>query len=447
MQRVAQIERNPRARFWYLPVPGHVRERLAGIGRELAGQAGGAPDDADHVTLCFVPKADDALDDDEVSAALDAVADAVAGFDAFQVWVGGIAYFDTAVKDRRPATAVVALIDGPGLDRLHLAVADALRGRGWDWKDTHTFTAHCTLAYLPVGARAVDLPVIDRSWATWTVGGVGFANAEVHHVPFGDQPSGSRQAGRLPMLSSRPIVAASMCRRAELHGEALRRFRTQPDTGRGALYDYCSECVHLERVPPRAGDPAAPGQSQLYGCNAGDDPDVAAYSEQITTGEIEPEPGDKACPGFIERETADAVGSETIRQAARRGDVTADMFKDVPGEVSFFDEGQAARDADDPVIDPLQGDEGIEPEAPEPEHRIDPDRYIWRAHVYEDPKRGRFNHHLRDGRVFEWDDPPFDGHPGTLPACRCWAEGIVLSSACPRCGRRPDDEILADLFR
>lgn len=543
MRRVAQIKQDARARFWYLPVPDHVREQLAEIGRDLAEQAGGVPDDADHVTLAFVPKADDALDDDEVADALDAVEDAIADFAAFQVWVGGIAYFDTAVKDKQPATALVALIDGPGLDLLHHAVADALRDRGWDWEDTHSFTAHCTLAYLPVGARADDLPVIDRSWASWTVGGVNFANAEVHHVPFGDQPASARGT-QLPMLSEGPVVAAMMCGRrpkqADLHGEALRGFRTQPNTGAGELYPYCRECVNLEQIPAKQGDPAAPGQVAVYGCVKGDDDDVVQYSQALERGEVQEQPGGKGCPGFVERgSSTDVDSTNTVREARRvqaggvddwddapnldyggreayedeqrhnykalveqaknalsplrsadrselseqiesgfpqfaidwlnsheeyaiadqlhslfaefldpidyrdfdlrgrkwRGGArrVADLVKSVPGttedpnedqdeEPSFFDDPLVEDPQVEPVAEARPEDEGIEPaEQPAPdvevEIKIDPTRYIWRHSVYPPGHHQRFSHQLRDGRVFEWDDPPFDGHPGTQDGC------------------------------
>lgn len=50
-------------------------------------------------------------------------------------------------------------------------------------------------------------------------------------------------------------------------------------------------------------------------------------------------------------------------------------------------------------------------------------RYIWHA-VGDD--HVRHDHALREGRVFDWDQPPEGGHPGEDYNCRCWAEPLGL---------------------
>lgn len=45
--------------------------------------------------------------------------------------------------------------------------------------------------------------------------------------------------------------------------------------------------------------------------------------------------------------------------------------------------------------------------------------YIWRG--VEDG-RERIAHKLREGKHFDWDSPPPDGHPGQPVRCRCWSE-------------------------
>lgn len=45
--------------------------------------------------------------------------------------------------------------------------------------------------------------------------------------------------------------------------------------------------------------------------------------------------------------------------------------------------------------------------------------YVWRG--VEDG-RERVAHKLREGKHFDWDSPPPDGHPGQPVRCRCWAE-------------------------
>ncbi len=47
--------------------------------------------------------------------------------------------------------------------------------------------------------------------------------------------------------------------------------------------------------------------------------------------------------------------------------------------------------------------------------------YIWRT---VGDGRVRSSHAERNGKVFSWEDPPEDGHPGEAYNCRCWAEDI-----------------------
>lgn len=688
-RHVAKIGTDPRSRFWYLPVPDEVRASLVQAGRVMAEEAQGAPDDADHITLNFVPKADAPLDDDEVQDALGAVARALEGFHPLEVWVGGVAYFDTASKDGEPKTALVALIDGPGLSDLHSVVARALRDHGWDWEDTHTYTAHVTLAYLPQGARAQNLPVIDEAW---TVDEVRFANAEIHRLPLGgrvhegalsreqlgiavgeasmcwespelagvfrsdrasdiverlyaqqfetglvtqaiytgfhgqvweadrrdetgqittyafDVPTlqawaeknapvtyvdidrlnldpeqsdphdwdarldmadliypilvvavdgelaimdgvhrafKAERAGKTKMrarvldwdelfqtgaerdpyadgegydeeeeatmgtpdsnndgiagifdapdslISPRQARRLPMRRTADLTGEDMRRFRTEPDTGNGRLYTYCSGCTYVARTPV----------SGIIGCTKGDDHDVIDYSQRLDRGEADEQT--ERCPGFATKEADEGDQGPIARQArkgvrrqADLGSANAGMIKDVPGEAAppsedlQFDEdlqpvdlsdlddlyrymeavgvdprspssvgypaasravsswrggllaGALAQDPDlahrvwDGFVERSQpapppapvavDDEGIEVadvgETPDDELEIDPEHYIWRTRH---DRRVRPEHAAREGHVFSWDNPPWDGHPGTQNGCRCSAEALV----------------------
>jgi len=45
--------------------------------------------------------------------------------------------------------------------------------------------------------------------------------------------------------------------------------------------------------------------------------------------------------------------------------------------------------------------------------------YIWRT---SQDNRVREEHEAREGKVFSWDDPPEDGHPGQPIQCRCYPE-------------------------
>lgn len=38
--------------------------------------------------------------------------------------------------------------------------------------------------------------------------------------------------------------------------------------------------------------------------------------------------------------------------------------------------------------------------------------------------KAKYSHHHREGKTFEYSEPPADGNPGQPPRCRCWAEPV-----------------------
>lgn len=50
------------------------------------------------------------------------------------------------------------------------------------------------------------------------------------------------------------------------------------------------------------------------------------------------------------------------------------------------------------------------------------DKYIWRT---VGDSRVRPEHRAREGKIFKWNSPPPDGHPGEAIQCRCWAEPVL----------------------
>lgn len=49
-------------------------------------------------------------------------------------------------------------------------------------------------------------------------------------------------------------------------------------------------------------------------------------------------------------------------------------------------------------------------------------QYVWRGML---DSRERDHHIEREGQTFDWDNPPFDGHPGEPIQCRCFAEPLL----------------------
>lgn len=47
--------------------------------------------------------------------------------------------------------------------------------------------------------------------------------------------------------------------------------------------------------------------------------------------------------------------------------------------------------------------------------------YIWRT---KQDSKVRWDHAVREGKMFSWDNPPKGGHPGQAYECRCWAQPV-----------------------
>jgi SPP1 gp7 family putative phage head morphogenesis protein len=50
------------------------------------------------------------------------------------------------------------------------------------------------------------------------------------------------------------------------------------------------------------------------------------------------------------------------------------------------------------------------------------DQYTWR---HSGKVNFRPEHKARDGKVFDWNDPPADGHPGNAINCGCTAQAYI----------------------
>ena len=57
----------------------------------------------------------------------------------------------------------------------------------------------------------------------------------------------------------------------------------------------------------------------------------------------------------------------------------------------------------------------------ERQERLGVKQYKWRGRL---DARERPEHVAREGKVYSWDAPPYDGHPSVPIRCRCWAEMI-----------------------
>ncbi len=103
------------------------------------------------------------------------------------------------------------------------------------------------------------------------------------------------------------------------------------------------------------------------------------------------------------------------------------MHPDTLSELFQERDGMAERDADRIARDQIGKLNGQLNQ--ERQERLGVEKYAWRTM---NDERVRDEHAEREGEIFEWDDPPEDGHPGEAIECRCYPEPIF-------------DDILEDL--
>ncbi len=181
--KTAEIKTSPRTFFVHVRVPDGVAARLREVQREVVPDAS-RHQDIDHVTLVYTRKPPNGGEHppEKVHAALEALRDVASSHEPIRARVQGWGYFDGAAKDGKTTTALVALLDAPGLDHLHVDMARALREHGIEPSDDHVFTPHVTIGYLERHGRA-DKPLPPLS-GSFTIDKAHVAAREHHEVPL-----------------------------------------------------------------------------------------------------------------------------------------------------------------------------------------------------------------------------------------------------------------------
>jgi 2'-5' RNA ligase/GNAT superfamily N-acetyltransferase len=179
-EKRAEIKRDAAVVFLYVALPDDLRRRLEGIGANVL-PSGVVRRDVDHVTLVHVPALDAPLSSDRLDGLLAALREVGDGAAPIRARLQGWAYFDDVEDDGRPATALVGLVDAPGLEDLHVELKSACRREGFEPSDRHVFVPHLTFAYLALGRRVDALPRLD---AAFDIDKVMLANADIHAIPL-----------------------------------------------------------------------------------------------------------------------------------------------------------------------------------------------------------------------------------------------------------------------
>lgn len=190
-EKTAQISTNPKTFFVHVRVPDHVADQLRDVQRRVIPDTD-KHQEIDHVTLVYTKKALEDHPPDKVHAALEALRRIGERTEPIDAKIQGWGYFDGAQKDGKPTTALVALLDAPGLEHLHVDMVRSLRDHGVEPSDTHVFTPHITLGYLGAAGRA-DKP-LEPLAGKFTIDKAHVAARDIHEIALTGHENVGRKA-------------------------------------------------------------------------------------------------------------------------------------------------------------------------------------------------------------------------------------------------------------
>lgn len=188
-EKTAEISTSPRTFFVHVRVPEHVVADLRDVQKRVIPDAS-KHEDIDHVTLVYTKKPLEDHPPDKVHAALEALRQVGEKTEPIEARIQGWGYFDGASNGGKTSTALVALLDAPGLEHLHVDMSRALKALGVTPSDTHVFTPHITLGYLGDEGRVDTLPKLNGSF---TIDKAHVASRDHHEIELKGSPASMGQ--------------------------------------------------------------------------------------------------------------------------------------------------------------------------------------------------------------------------------------------------------------
>ena len=168
--------------FFFVRLPDHIRNRLSALAKTLVKGTKYKAEENDHITLLYIPRFSDPITSDLRKKVIDAAQEVAESSGPIKATMQGWGYFDGAEgMDDKPATAVVGLIDAPGLANIHVALHDRIAKLGINVKQNHGFTPHATFCYLPAGERLPKLPILRESFE---ITGFELSNDKFYRFPL-----------------------------------------------------------------------------------------------------------------------------------------------------------------------------------------------------------------------------------------------------------------------
>lgn len=230
LEKLAEISTSPRTFFVHVRVPEHVAEDLRAVQKRVIPDAS-MHEDIDHITLVYTRKPLEDHAPDKVHAALSALREIGETTEPITAKLQGWGFFDGASKSGKPSTALVALVDAPGLEHLHVDMARKLKDLGVEPSNLHVFTPHITLGYLGHHGRVDgELPPLSGHF---TIDKAHVASRDHHEIPL--------EGGGLGVKAA--MLAIPEKERAHGMAEEEKEHRLPPDVTAKLVTD------HLEKEP------------------------------------------------------------------------------------------------------------------------------------------------------------------------------------------------------
>lgn len=185
LTKVGQISTSPKTFFVHVRVPEHIVKDLEDVQKRVIPDAS-KHEDIDHITLVYTQKPFEDHPPDKVHGALSALRSIGETTEPIEAKLQGWGFFDGAAKDGKPSTALVALVDAPGLEHLHVDMVRKLKDLDVKPSDLHVFTPHITLGYLGHHGRPeTELPPLS---GRFTIDKAHVASLDHHEIPLTKTP-------------------------------------------------------------------------------------------------------------------------------------------------------------------------------------------------------------------------------------------------------------------
>lgn len=179
------IKTDPKQIFFFIRLPDSLNQKYTTLSAKLIKEAAlenVSSENNDHITLLYLPAEEEKIPRNIRNEVLSEAAEIAGKLKPIKVTVQGWGYFDGAEGDDGSATALVGLLDAPGLEDVHVKLKRAMRRLGFGFEQNHSFIPHATFCYLPQGTRLPNLPILGDKF---TIDQFEMTNKEVYEFPLG----------------------------------------------------------------------------------------------------------------------------------------------------------------------------------------------------------------------------------------------------------------------